>query len=52
MTTLSQDQLYQTDAIKANRSIKVNALALEILRNGPALMTMAEAVEEAKKRLG
>lgn len=42
------------DAQWGNDRLKVHFLAMEILRqhSGPSLMTMAEAVTQAKKELG
>ena len=37
---------------KNNQQIKVRELARQILQNTPGLMTMAEAVELAQRRLG
>ena len=42
----------ENDARKGNQRVKVHALAIEILRNTPGIMTMAEAVSRAKAQLG
>jgi hypothetical protein len=46
-TTTQQDK----DDAQYNRLYQVRTLALEILRNGSSLMTMAEAMAEASKSL-
>ena len=45
MTTNNQ---FEQDSAEFNRKYAVQDLALEILRNGSSLMTMAEAIAKAE----
>ncbi len=40
---------FEKDSNKYNRKYAIDALALEILRNGPSMMTMLEAIKEATR---
>ena len=45
---MTDQRQFDASANAANRRIRIHALAKEILRNGPSLMTMAEAMERAR----
>ena len=40
---------FEKDSNKYNRKYAIHSLALEILRNGPSMMTMVEAIAEATR---
>lgn len=43
------DTQFENDSNKYNKFYAVRSIAIDILRNGPSLMTMVEAIAEAEK---